>query len=113
MKYLFILIFLLSINYYLFAQEKQSEILEAYIEQDAEENESSEFFDELEIYLTNPLNLRKTSIKQLSKLPEISVNLASKILRLVKKQNFTSIDKIADTLELSFKQIRILKLLTI
>nr|HPI20096.1 hypothetical protein [Candidatus Kapabacteria bacterium] len=89
------------------------EILEAYIEQDAEENESSEFFDELEIYLTNPLNLRKTSIKQLSKLPEISVNLASKILRLVKKQNFTSIDKIADTLELSFKQIRILKLLTI
>lgn len=114
MKSTILFLFILGIffNSFLFAQEQQSEILEEYLEQDAEENEASEFFDELEIYLTNPLNLRNTSIRQLSKLPEISVNLASKILRLVKKQNYTSIDKIADTLNLSFKQIRILKLLT-
>ncbi len=114
MKSTILFLFILGVfsDSFLFAQEKQSEILEEYIEQDSEENEGSEFFDELEIYLTNPLNLRKTSIKQLSKLPEISVNLAAKILRLVKKQNFNSLEKIADTLELSYKQIRILKLLT-
>jgi len=109
---LFLFILVIFPDSFLFAQEKQSEILEEYIEQDSEENEGSEFFDELEIYLTNPLNLKKSSIKQLSKLPEISVNLAAKILRLVKKQNFYSLEKIADTLELSFKQFRILKLLT-
>ncbi|NLO18479.1 MAG: hypothetical protein GX121_01135 [Ignavibacteria bacterium] len=99
-------------NISLFSQEFEQEILEEYLEQEDEEDPVSKYFDELESYIENPLNLKKASIEQLSKLPEFSVNLSGKILHLVKKQNFNSIDEIADTLQLSLKQVRILKLFT-